>query len=396
MSANAAWDRHLDPTGAELVTHRRAAQAHDLVVVGASAGGVEALQRLVADLPADLPACVLVVLHLPRSGGSSVLADILARASALPVRTAVDGEPLTPGIVLVAPPERHLLVADGRVALSSGPHEGGHRPAIDPLFRSAAYSHASRVIGVVLTGNLDDGSAGLVSVARYGGRAVVQDPLDADFKGMPTNALRAVPDGQTVALAGLGALITEIARTPAGEPPPVDWQLDRLSRLELLSAMGSALGPLPDDHPGIPSPYSCPDCNGVLFGVGLAEVKQFRCRIGHAYSGQTLVDKQGSAMETALWMAVRALEERQGLARQVADSAVKGGRTWSAEHFTQIAVEAERHAQLIRDLLVNEASRRQASPADQGDEPTAPRGDDPTAPRGDDPTAPQTLAQPVG
>ena len=169
-----------------------------LIVIGASAGGVEALSKLVANLPRDLNACVCVVLHLaPR--GVSALASILARSGPLPCRTAVDGEPLRRGEILVAPPDRHLIVDDGHAGLTVGPRENGHRPAIDALFRSAAATRDRGVIGVVLSGSRDDGSAGLAAIKQGGGRAIVQDPDDALYRDMPANALAQVKADAVVA-----------------------------------------------------------------------------------------------------------------------------------------------------------------------------------------------------
>jgi two-component system chemotaxis response regulator CheB len=328
------------------------AASHDLVVVGSSAGGVEALRQLVSELPADLPACVLIVLHLPKIGGSSMLPDILARRSALPVRAARDGDPLVPGTVLVAPPDKHLIVDDGHVVLASGPLENGCRPAVDPLFRSAAHSHRGRVVGVVLTGNLDDGSAGLLSVARHGGETVVQDPADAMFPGMPSNALAAVPQARVVALDGVAALVAELVRSPAPAAVPLTPELEAQEQVEIELSRGRTAGPHTELHPGVPSAWSCPDCSGVLWELQDGPLLRFRCRTGHAWSLESLVHEQDTGVDTALWIALRALEERHALSVRVAESAERSGRTWSAQHFRDRAEEALGHAELLRRLLV--------------------------------------------
>lgn len=234
----------------------------DLVVVGASAGGVEALKILLRALPGDLPAAVLVALHLPAS--RSYLPDILARSCSLPVRQARDGLRLVPGEVVVAHPDAHLLVVDDQVALGHGARENGSRPSHDAMLRAAALARGPRVVGAVLTGLLDDGAAGLRTVRRYGGHCLVQDPAEADFPSMPTAALRAVPDARALTLQ---ALAEEVVRAVDDIPPPApavpeeQWQRDVA---EMQSALGRA-PLLPDGAPaGDPSPYACPDCHGVL------------------------------------------------------------------------------------------------------------------------------------
>lgn len=323
---------------------------HDLVVVGASAGGVEAMRELVADLPPDLPACVLLVLHLPRGGTPSVLPHILQRASALPVHGAADGDLLRPGTVLVAPSDRHLLLDGDRVVLSAGPRENGHRPSIDATLRSAAVERGSRVVGVVLTGNLDDGSAGLRAVVRHGGLAVVQDPGEAMFTGMPRNALAAVPEALAVPLGQLAATLERLVRTPVGRGPALSPDEARTDDLELIALLGRRLEQ--EQPPGEPSPFACPDCHGVLFDVTDGPTHRYRCSVGHAWYAESLVDRQGQAVESALWMALRTLEERSALAGRVADGAVAAGRDWSSRYFRERADEAEQHAAVLRRLLL--------------------------------------------
>lgn len=322
---------------------------HDVVVVGCSADGVEALGALVAGLPSDLPAAVLVVLHLPRTGGAGLLPEILARASALPVHGAVDGAPLVPGTVVVAPPDRHLAVRDGRVVLSAGPRENGCRPAVDVLFRSAAHDLGSRVVGLVMTGHLDDGSAGLRAVVRHGGEAVVQDPEEAMFPGMPRNALEAVPGALTATLEELAAVVAELVHRPAPEVrPPAEAERDAA---EVALGLGHAAGPRTSDHPGSPSAWSCPDCSGVLWEVQDGPLLRFRCRTGHAWSAESLLQEQDHGVDSALWLALRALEERHALSLRVAEGAERAGRTWSAEHVRARADEAAAHAAVLRRLL---------------------------------------------
>ena len=200
---------------------------HDIVVVGASAGGVEALAGLAASLPTGLPAAVFVVLHVP-STGTSALPDILARKGPLPASHVKGGEPIEPGRIYIAPPDHHLLLRQGHMHLSRGPRENGHRPAVDPLFRSAAREYATRVVGVILSGALDDGTAGLLAIKSRGGVAVVQDPGDAIYPGMPGNALEVVKVDHVVPAGAMGEVLARLVTEPATQPPapaPADLEV---------------------------------------------------------------------------------------------------------------------------------------------------------------------------
>lgn len=236
---------------------------HDLVAVGASAGGVEALKTLVGGLPGDLEATVLLALHLPVDA-RSYLPEILQRRCSLPVAQAEDGMPLRPGTVVLAHPDAHLLVVDDRIVLGRGARENGSRPAHDAMLRSCALARGPRTVGVVLTGLLDDGAAGLRRVHRYGGACLVQDPATADFPSMPRAAQLAVPSARALPLDELTAEVVRLVAEPAGPPPQLDEQERLRDEAELASALGRR--PLATDgqRPGEPSPYGCPDCHGVL------------------------------------------------------------------------------------------------------------------------------------
>jgi two-component system, chemotaxis family, protein-glutamate methylesterase/glutaminase len=324
-----------------------------LIVIGASAGGVEALQRVVSRLPAELPAAVAVVLHISRSG-TSVLPEILRRQHTLPVERPQEGEEVLPGRIYVAPPDRHLLVADGRFILSAGPRENGHRPAIDPLFHSAAEAWGPAVIGVVLTGALDDGAAGLAAVKVAGGIAVVQDPEDAMHRGMPTSALERTSVDHVVALDDLPPLLVELVgdgeatvSDPIEPPSPAD--------------PGRDLDAGPGMSGGDAAGLSCPECGGSLWFVEQSGAPRFRCRIGHAYSEQSLFEQQGEALEAALWAALRALEERAALLRRTARRAETSGHQRSAATFLAKAAEIDDRAAIIRTSIVPTAIDPEAS-----------------------------------
>jgi len=321
---------------------------HGIVVVGASAGGVEALADLATSLPDDLPAAVFVVLHLPATG-TSALPEILRRHGPLPAAHVRDGEPIQSGRVYVAPPDHHVVLRTGHVHLSRGPRENGHRPAIDPLFRSAAREYGTRVIGVVLSGTLDDGTAGLLAIKSRGGVAVVQDPEDALYTGMPGNALEHVQVDHVASAASMGKLLASLIANLA-EPPPAPALSDMQVEVEM---EGFSLEAFEGTHPGRPSGFSCPDCNGVLWQIQDGGLERYRCRVGHAWSPESLLTQQSEALEAALWIALRSLEERAALARRLAEPARRRGYSITATRFEEQAAEAQQAARLLRDLLLH-------------------------------------------
>jgi two-component system, chemotaxis family, protein-glutamate methylesterase/glutaminase len=330
---------------------------HDIVVVGASAGGVEALADLAASLPLDLPAAVFVVLHVP-STGTSALPGILSRQGPLPAAHVKDGEPIENGRIYVAPPDHHVLLRAGHVHLARGPRENGHRPAVDSLFRSAAREYGSRVVGVVLSGALDDGTAGLAAIKARGGLAVVQEPADALYPNMPESALEHVRVDDVQPAAAMGALLSRLAAEPAGEgAPAAPTAMEVEVEVEAFS-----LEAIEGEHPGRPSGFSCPDCNGVLWEIQDGELQRFRCRVGHAWSPESLLTQQSEGLEAALWIALRSLEERAALARRLAEAARRRGHTITASHFEEQAAEAQQAARLIRDLLLDRANFATAWP----------------------------------
>jgi two-component system chemotaxis response regulator CheB len=322
-------------------------EGHDIVVVGASAGGVDALRSMAAQLPADLAASVLVVLHVT-AGAPSALPEILRRAGRLPVAHALDGERLQPRSILVAPPDHHLIVHDGHVRVTRGAKENSHRPAIDPLFRSAAAACGPGVVGVVLSGMLDDGAAGLAAVKAAGGVAIVQDPDDATYPSMPRSALGVVDADEIVTARLLGSAIARWVATPPGMNQPAPAWLAREN--------GFALEPDEPDveevPPGQVSDQTCPTCGGTLWERTEGEGPlRYRCRVGHAWSAESLFARNAGALEDALWTALRALQERAGLARRLADDARARRRSLTAAHFERSADDADRRAQIVRRAL---------------------------------------------
>lgn len=319
----------------------------DVVVVGASAGGVPALQQLVASLPPELPASVLIVLHLS-STGTSVLHQILSRAANLDTTQAVDGERLERGHIYVAPSNHHLLLRGDHAHLSTGPRENGHRPAIDPLFRSAARAFGPRAIGVILTGTLDDGTDGLRLIKERGGATVVQDPEDAAYGEMPANAIEFVGPDRVVPLAEMGDVLAELIDTPL--PPGTDRGVTDPSQQQIdLVEVEFGL----EEPEGRASLLTCPDCGGVLMereeGNG---VVRFACQVGHAYSPESLVEQQGDALESALWKALRTLEERADLLNRMGKRAERRGMAETGVRMGNRADRITRHATEIRNTIL--------------------------------------------
>lgn len=317
----------------------------DVVVLGASAGGVTALRSVVAGLPERLPAAVLAVLHVPRSAPSA-LPRILDRSGSLPAAHAVDGEPLVPGRIYVAPPDHHLLVTRGRVQLARGPSENGHRPAVDPLFRSAALAYGPKVIGGVLSGARDDGAAGLTVVDDRGGVTLVQDPTNAMQPGMPLAAMQYLSPDHVVPAAKIGPLIGELVGTEAGEAAAAS---DAMLTSEVTMAGGGRI--TMDDVPGSPAGFGCPACGGALWDLRGTRVPRYRCRVGHAWSPESLLAEQDDALEKALWTALRALEDKAASARRLAASSRTWGLARLAERQRHIAASTEHADGVIRGLL---------------------------------------------
>ncbi|HEY0524530.1 MAG TPA: chemotaxis protein CheB [Stellaceae bacterium] len=329
---------------------------HEIVVIGASAGGVGAVRSLLHELPKDFPAAVFVVIHISPHGRSA-LPSIFGRAGALPARHPVDGEPIRPACVYVAPPDQHILIRPGHVRLSHGPKENHTRPAIDPLFRSAALAYGPRVIGVVLTGYLDDGTAGLVAVKARGGISVVQDPDDARYAAMPLNALRGDSPDHCVPLADLPELLKRLVAEPA--PPDELFPVPDWLPIEVRISEGE--GGLVD-HPnttdiGQPAPFVCPECSGTLFEVEDGKTLRFRCRVGHAYSHESLAAFQVEGLDAALWTALRALKESAALSRRLAERTLAEGHVRAAKAHAAEAEIRERQAQQVQAALVKGAAR---------------------------------------
>lgn len=325
----------------------------DTIVIGASAGGVQALSALVADLPSNLPAAIFIVLHLS-ANSPSLLPSILAREAKLTVQHAVDGEPIEQGRIYVAPPNKHLIIEDGYVKLVHGPKENLHRPSIDALFRSAARWRGTRVIGVVLTGARDDGKVGMRAVKERGGIAIVQDPLEAPFPSMPLSVLQEIDVDYSLSVRDIPPLLSQLTRQIAEEQEryPVPDKVEIESRIaeqemesdELIASV---------ERIGTISKLTCPECHGALWEINDDDILRYRCHVGHAFSAEALNEGQSEMLEAALWSAVRALEEQMMLAQRIVERARKANHQRAAIMFERRAREAEEHSSVLRQLLLS-------------------------------------------
>lgn len=320
----------------------------DIVVVGASAGGMEALQHLVANFPAGLAASIFVVWHMA-PGVKTVLPLLLAKAGPLLVRRPTDGDPIEPGHIYIAPNDHHLLIERGYMRVAKGPKENRFRPAVDPLFRSAAYVYGPRVVGIVLTGALDDGTAGLWTIKLRGGTAIVQEPAEAVMRSMPLTALQNVEIDYKLPVAQIGELIGRLSREQAAPAHAVDPKEEEKTEAEIrIAEETDALERRIMDH-GELSPFTCPECHGVLTSLHEGKIVRFRCHTGHAFSATTLLNSTTEQVEERLWDAVRALDEIVMLLNSMGEEFAKSGNTRAAERCFDKAREAHERSQPIRE-----------------------------------------------
>lgn len=318
----------------------------DIVVIGGSAGSHSAIRQIIADLPAGLQASIFIATHMP-TNSAGYLSEVLELASHLRISRAIDGQPIEPGCVYVAVPDHHLLVIDGTVRLGNGPRENMTRPAIDPLFRSAALSYGPRVIGVILSGMLNDGASGIRAVKACGGTAIVQHPLDAIADQMPLAALEAVEPNRIVTAQDLGPLIAEMVGEEAGQekecPPALPLEVD--------IAAGARLGAERLKAIADPTALTCPDCDGVLSEVRGETPLRFRCQIGHATTAEVL-ESRAQKVDAALRVALRVMEERVTLVTRMAEDARRTGRNAVAELYEARSEEYTRYANVLREAAV--------------------------------------------
>jgi two-component system, chemotaxis family, protein-glutamate methylesterase/glutaminase len=324
-----------------------------IIAIGGSAGAIDAIKTLCDSLPTDIPAAVCIVVHVG-ARGKNVIADIFGERCAIPVTTAVDGERLQQGHVYVAAADHHLIVLDDTIHLGRGPRENLARPAIDPLMRSVGLSHGSHAIGVILTGMLNDGAAGLADLKRCGGMTVVQNPIEAREREMPLAALAASEVDYQTPIADLGQLLGMLAvelRDPSPRPP------DDI-RLEVEIALGRPMGTAETSRLGDPIGLSCPACGGVLSQIRTAPPLRFRCQVGHGYTAEVLASEQEGSVDEAMRVALRIVEERATLTQKMADEARRGGFRLSAASYERTSTQSRRHVETLREALRSEQGDR--------------------------------------
>jgi two-component system, chemotaxis family, protein-glutamate methylesterase/glutaminase len=298
---------------------------HDIIVIGASSGGVEAMEQLAAQLPVALEAAVFVVIHIPPRM-RSLLPDIISQSGPLPAMEAADGMPVQPGRIYVAPPDFHLVVERGHIHLSTGPKEQHSRPAINVTFRSAALGYGERVVGVLLTGEMDDGVAGLWDIKRHGGVAIVQNPEEAYYSSMPLSALRELAVDYTIRLPEMGPLLCRLA---VGEGEGKRTSLEK------------------EDMEPTLTDLTCPECRGTIWEVPMGNACEYRCRVGHTYSPKTMLAAAWATQENVLYSAIVALQEGASLANRLVDKFHPDLR----EPLLREARERQAEADTLRKLL---------------------------------------------
>ncbi len=322
-----------------------------IVVVGTSAGGINALSELVAQLTPDMDAAFFIVMHLSRKGITNFLVHQLQRFTSLPCMSGSQNEPIKKGTVYVATPDEHMLLAEGKIILGKGPAENRWRPSINNLFRSAASVYSSRVIGIILTGYLDDGTQGMAAIRRSGGVCIVQDPNEAEYPDMPLSVLNIMEVDYCVPLSGMGNIIEDITQKP--EPQKSDVPPDILAEADIDRRVSTSIAGLTLFEKSI---YNCPDCGGGLWITQKDYPTHYRCHVGHSYSEKDLLIRQNEAIENTLWMAMRLMEERKSLLTRLYENENKKGLKNSARLHSEQANELNNHIDNLKKILFTQPS----------------------------------------
>ncbi len=338
------------PDNENTVTEHILKNEHKIIVIGASTGGFEAFKTIVKDLPADINASIFIVWHMsPNVRG--ILPQVLNRVNTIYAAHAFDEEEIKPNRIYIAPPDHHLIIEEGRVRVSRGPKENRFRPAIDPLFRSAAYVYNNRVIGVVLSGALDDGTAGLWAVKQYGGIAIVQDPADAEVPSMPANAMREVQVDYCVPVADLTELLVRLSKQKS--PKNLQAMKDEKTKTEIQIATGEDALEKGVMDLGELTPFACPECHGVLSRIKEGSLARYRCHTGHAYSIDTLLASISEKIEDSLYNAMRGIDESIMLLNHIGDHYAEVNHLTLAALYFQKAKEAQARGDLVRKAVLS-------------------------------------------
>ncbi len=314
-----------------------------LIVIGASAGGMDALKKLVAQIPADFPAPIFIVNHMGAHTTGEALVKVLNENGSLPCEHGRDQEVFKSGHIYLAPSDQHMLIVKDKILITKGARENRSRPAIDPLFRSAAVAYSNRVIGVILTGYLDDGTSGMMAINRCGGLCIAQDPEDASYPDMPQSVIANVGVDYCLPVSEIGVLLADLVtrELPESKPVPNDIAIEAKIAQRVLSDLPSV------EALGDQVPFNCPDCGGVLWKVSEGKLLRYRCHTGHAFTSSALLTQQTVKIEETLWVALRMFEERQNLLVTMSES--ESSRSLSST--SQRAKDSQVHIDRIRAML---------------------------------------------
>lgn len=327
---------------------------HDIIVIGASAGGVYALKELAASLPPDFKAAIFIVQHLS-STAPSFLPKILSSVGPLKAEHPADGDPIRFGHIYIAPPDHHLLIESDRILVKRGPKENRFRPSIDALFRSAAYSCGTRVIGVVLTGLLDDGTSGMWSIKRLGGIGIIQDPDDAMYPSMPNSVLEYVEVDHRVSIAGLAPLLCQLTEKTPAEIQLLPAEEAKRIRTEVEIAAQKNAFDMGIQKIGEPSSLTCPECHGALVQLNEGKLVRYRCHTGHAFTASFLLSEVSKSVEDSLWNAVRALEEAITLLEQKRISLEDSGHKEEVKQVVREIHHTRQQARRLHEFIFNDS-----------------------------------------
>lgn len=325
----------------------------DIVVIGASTGSIAALSNLMQNLPLALKAAVFIVLHIPPHAPKQ-LPEILGKAGQLKTVSPKDGEEIEPGKIYIAPPDHHLILEEGRMVVKKGPSENYFRPSIDVLFRSAAFVYGPRVMGIILSGILDDGTAGLYTIQRFGGLTIVQDPEDAQFPYMPENVLQYVHVDYTVSIAEMLPLIRRLVEQPAPKRTDISAREMKMLEKEIVIAAHDNAFEMGIMELGEFTQFTCPECHGALLSLKEGTMVRFRCHTGHAFSASALLAGISSSIEEALVQSLRGLEETIMLLKSIGEWYQKAGNTGGADIFFKKADEMAKRAQAVHGLVYSQ------------------------------------------